>query len=117
MMSFSATAAAEALARLRSSSSRFISMTFVTCKHRAVAQGESRLTTEDLFEVREGLRFDSRGLRTLSSLNWMKSEGPTSLETELEAQSDSVVGRGASALARDCSLYTILLWWSRETRR
>ena len=86
----SATAAAGALARSRSSSSRFIPMTFVTCKHRAEAQGESRLTTEDLFEVREGLRFDSRGLRTLSSSKWMKSEAPTSLETELDLDGDSV---------------------------
>ena len=64
------------------------------CDLQASSRGtgfESRLTTEDLFEVREGLRFDSRGLRTLSSSKWMKFEGPTSLETDLDVESDSVV--------------------------
>ena len=105
MMSFSATAAAEALARLRLSSSRFIPMTFVTCKHRAEAQGESRLTTEDLLEVREGLRFDSRGLRTLSSSKWMKSEGPTSLETELDLIGHLVAASVSSALAETAARF------------
>ena len=83
-MGLSPTAAAAAIARPRSSSSRFVSTTCAAGKHRAEAQGESRHTTEDLFEVREGCRFDERGLRTLSSSKWMKSEVPTSLETELD---------------------------------
>ena len=61
MMRFSATAAAAALARPRSSRSRFNPTTFVTCKHRAGAQGESRCTTEDQIEVRGRLRFDGDG--------------------------------------------------------
>ena len=85
-------------------------MTFVTCKHRAEAQGESRLTTEDLFEVREGLRFDSRGLRTLSSSKWMKSEGPTSLETDLDVESDSVVVPRAPTAPRRCAPQRLQSW-------
>ena len=101
MMRFSATAAAAALARPRSSSSRFVPTTFVTCKHRAEAQGASRHTTEDLFEVREGLRFDVRGLRTLSSSRLIKVQAPTSLDTELELEGDSVaVPRAPTALLR-----------------
>ena len=61
MMGLSPTAAAAALARPRSSSSRFNPTTFVTCKHRAEAQGESRCTTEDQIEVRGRLRFDGDG--------------------------------------------------------
>ena len=57
-MGLSPTAAAAAIARPRSSSSRFVSTTCAAGKHRAEAHGESRHTTEDLFEVREGCRFD-----------------------------------------------------------
>ena len=60
-MGLSATAAAAALARPRSSRSRFNPTTFVICKHRAGAQGESRCTTEDQIEVRGRLRFDGDG--------------------------------------------------------
>ena len=82
--------------------------TSAACKHRGEAQGVSRHTTEDWFEVREGLRFDSRALRTLSSSKWMKSEAPTSLETNLDVKSDLVaVPRAPSALRR-CARYTIL---------
>ena len=45
-------------AAVLSSSSRFVSTTCAAGKHRAEARGESRHTTEDLFEVREGCRFD-----------------------------------------------------------
>ena len=103
-MSLSPTAAAAAIVRPRSSSSRFVPTTFVACKHRGEAQGVSRHTTEDWFEVREGLRFDSRALRTLSSSKWMKSEAPTSLETNLEVKSD-LVGRRAESSVSSSALY------------
>ena len=49
-------------------------------QHRGEAQGASRHTTADLFEVRGGLRFDERGLRTLSSSRLIASQVPTSLD-------------------------------------
>ena len=86
-MGLSATAAAEAIARPRWSSSRFIKTTCAACRQRGEAQGESRLTTEDRRRAREGLRFDGTLPRTsrssiLASI-WMKSEAPTPLETDL----------------------------------
>ena len=69
----------------------------------------SRHTTEDWFEVREGLRFDSRALRTLSSSSWMKSEVPTSLETDLDFQSDSVTVPRAPTAPRRSARYTMIL--------
>ena len=104
-MGLSPTAAAAALARPRSSSSRFVPTTFVTCKHRAEAQGASRHTTEDLFEVREGLRFDVRGLRTLSSSRLIEVQAPTSLDTDLDVESDSVVVPRAPTAPRRCARY------------
>ena len=114
----SATAAAAAIRRGRAgSSSRFIKTTCAACRQRGEAQGESRLTTEDRRRAREGLRFDSRALRTLSSSKWMKSEAPTSLETDLDVKSDLVaVPRAPSALRR-CARYTILLWPPQTTGR
>ena len=83
------------------SSSRFVSTTCAACRQRGEAPGELRLTTEDRRRAREGLRFDSRALRTLSSSKWMKSEAPTSLETDLDVKSDLVaVPRAPSALRR-----------------
>ena len=89
-MSFSATAAAAAIARSRSSSPRFVSTTCAACKHPGEAQGESRHATEDRRRAREGLRFDGTLPRTSRSSMWMKSEAPTSLETELDLDGDSV---------------------------
>ena len=89
-MSLSSTAAAAAIARPRWSSSRDIPTTCAACKHRAEAQGESRHATEDRRRAREGLRFDGTLPRTSRSSMWMKSEAPTSLETELDLDGDSV---------------------------
>ena len=89
-MSLSPTAAAAAIARPRWSSSRDIPTTCAACKHRAEAQGESRHATEDRRRAREGLRFDGTLPRTSRSSMWMKSEAPTSLETELDLDGDSV---------------------------
>ena len=44
----------------------------------------------DLFEVREGLRFDERGLRTLSSSRLAKLEVLTKSEAERDLAGDSV---------------------------
>ena len=104
-MGLSPTAAAAAIARPRSSSSRFVSTTCAAGKHRAEAQGESRHTTEDLFEVREGLRFDVRGLRTLSSSRLIEVQAPTSLDTDLDVESDSVVVPRAPTAPRRCARY------------
>ena len=104
-MSFSATAAAAAIARSRSSSPRFVSTTCAACKHPGEAQGVSRHTTEDLFEVREGLRFDSRGLRTLSSSRLIEVQAPTSLDTELELEGDSVAVPRAPTAPLRCARY------------
>ena len=60
-------------------------------QHRGEAQGASRHTTADLFEVRGGLRFDERGLRTLSSSRLIEVQAPTSSDTDLDVESDSVV--------------------------
>ena len=109
-MSLSPTAAAGAIVRPRSSSSRFVPTTFVACKHRGEAQGESRHATAELFEVRGGLRFDSRALRTLSSSKWMKSEAPTSLKTNLEVKSDLVAVPRAPSAPRRPHLSVLLLW-------
>ena len=114
-MSFSATAAAAAIARSRSSSPRFVSTTCAACKHPGEAQGVSRHTTEDLFEVREGLRFDSRGLRTLSSSRLIEVQAPTSLYTDLDVESDSVVVPRAPTAPRRCSGYTIRLRSSADS--
>ena len=89
-MGLSATAAAAAIAQPRWSSSRFIPTTCAACKQRGEAQGVSRHTTEDLFEVREGLRFDVRGLRTPSSSSPIEVQAPTSLDTEVDLAGDSV---------------------------
>ena len=89
-MGLSATAAAAAIARPRWSSSRFIKTTCAACRQRGEAQGESRLTTEDRRRAREGLRFDGTLPRTSRLLTWMKSEVPTSLEIDLDFQSDLV---------------------------
>ena len=104
-MRLSPTAAAAVIARLHSSSSRFVSTTCAAGKHRAEAHGESRHTTEDLFEVREGLRFDSRGLRTLSSSRLIEVQAPTSLDTDLDVESDSVVVPRAPTAPRRCARY------------
>ena len=103
-MSLSPTAAAEAIARPRWSSSRFIPTTCAACKQRGEAQGESRLTMEDLFEVREGLWFDERGLRTLSSSRLIEVQAPTSLDTELDLEGDSVAVPRAPTALRRCAL-------------
>ena len=89
-MSLSPTAAAAAITRPHWSSSRDIPTTCAACKHRAEAQGEARHATEDRRRAREGLRFDGTLPRTCRSSMWMKSEAPTSLETELDLDGDSV---------------------------
>ncbi len=114
MMGLPPTAAAAAIARPRSSSSRFVSTTCAAGKLRAEAWGESRCTTEDLFEVREGLRFDERGLRTLSSSRLIASQVPTSLDTELELIGDLVAASVSLCARRDCSLERILLCSSAD---
>ena len=107
-MSFSATAAAAAIARSRSSSPRFVSTTCAACKHPGEAQGVSRHATEDLFEVREGLRFESRGLRTLSSSRLIEVQAPTSLDTELELEGDSVAVPRAPTAPLRCAALLLL---------
>ena len=109
-MGLSPTAAAAAIARPRSSSSRFVSTTCAAGKHRAEAQGESRHTTEDLFEVREGCRFDERGLRTLSSSRLIKPQAQTSLDTELDLDGDSVAVPRAPSAPRRCAALRLRPW-------
>ena len=41
-----------------------------------------------MFKVRKGLRFDVRGLRTLSSSRLIEVQAPTSFDTELELEGD-----------------------------
>ena len=72
--------------------------------------GESRHTTEDLFEAREGLRFDLRGLRTLSSSRLIKMQAPTSLHTELELEGDSVAVPRAPTAPLRCARLRIQSW-------
>ena len=67
-------------------------------QHRGEAQGASRHTTADLFEVRGGLRFNERGLRTLSSSRLIELQVPTSLDTELEVIGHLLAASVASAL-------------------
>ena len=74
-------------------------------QHRGEAQGASRHTTADLFEVRGGLRFDERGLRTLSSSRLIEVQAPTSLDTDLAVESDSVVVLRAPTATRRCARY------------
>ena len=77
-------------------------------QHRAEAQGASRHTTADLLEVRGGLRFDERGLRTLSSSRLIESQVPTSLDTELELESDSVAVAPAPTAPLRCTRELLL---------
>ena len=113
-MGLSPTAAAAAIARPRSSSSRFVSTTCAAGKHRAEARGESRLTTEDRRRAREGLRFDGAPLRTSRSLTWMKSEVPTPLKTDLDVETDSAVGPRAPSTPRRSARYAIQQGWSAD---
>ena len=116
-MRLSPTAAAAAIARPRWSSSRDIPTTCAACKHRAEAQGESRHATQDRRRAREGLRFDGTLPRTSRLLTWMKSEVPTSLETDLDVKSDLVaVPRAPSALRR-CFLQRLQSWLPQTTGR
>ena len=108
-MGLSPTAAAAALARPRSSSSRFVSTTCAACKHQGEAQGELRHTTEDRRRAREGSRFNGTLLRNSRSLRWMDSEVPTSLETDLDIKSDSVTVPRAPSAPRRCARYLLLL--------
>ena len=75
-------------------------------QHRGEAQGASRHTTADLFEVRGGLRFDERGLRTLSSSRLIELQVPTSLDTELEVIGHLVVASVALCAARRCASFS-----------
>ena len=116
-MSLSPTAAAAAIARPRWSSSRDIPTTCAACKHRAEAQGESRHATEDRRRAREGLRFDGTLPRTSRSSMWMKSEAPTSLETELDLDGDSVAVAPALKSLRERIVQRLQPWPPQTTGR
>ena len=83
-------------------------------QHRGEAQGASRHTTADLFEVRGGLRFDERGLRTLSSSRLIEVQAPTSLDTELELEGDSVAVPRAPTAPRRCAALRLRKWPSGD---
>jgi hypothetical protein len=114
-MSLSPTAAAAAIARPRWSSSRDIPTTCAACKHRAEAQGESRHATQDRRRAREGLRFDGTLPRTSRSLIWMKSEAPTSLETELDLIGHLVAASVSLCARRERYALRLQSWWPQTT--
>ena len=116
-MSLSPTAAAAAITRPHWSSSRDIPTTCAACKHRAEAQGESRHATEDRRRAREGLRFDGTLPRTCRSSMWMKSEAPTSLETELDLIGHSVAVAPALKSRREPYALRLQSWPPQTTGR
>ena len=108
-------AAAAALARPRSSSSRFVSTTCAAGKLQGEAQRERRRTTEDGMVVREVLRFDKTWPRTSRSSNLIKPKVPTPLETNLDLESDSVAVPRAPSAPRRCARQRLQPWLPQTT--
>ena len=91
-MSLSPTAAAAAIVRPHSSSSRFVSTTCAAGKLQGEAQRERRRMTEDGMVVREVLRFDKTWPCTSRSSNLIKSKVPTPYETNRDLENDFASG-------------------------
>ena len=115
-MRLSPTAAAAVIARLHSSSSRFVSTTYAAGKLQGEAQRERRRTTEDGMVVREVLRFDKTWPRTSRSSNLIKSKVPTPLETNRDLENDLVVGPRAPSAPRRCAALRLRPWPSGDPR-